>query len=197
MRRNCLVFTVVAIASSLTVVSTTRAAQIWVTGVLEENAAKYSRCVAMSEDGVWVVGNSKQTEAGSGAAVDTPFSWSRDTGLRELTTTATGDNYVTGCASTFDGQLLACGNIGGMARKWESGTWWILPANPAQPNGNARSVYAMSYEPINEETWIVGSSFPAENEKAYRYSARSGAFIDFWGYYQDAYGVARNGWAVG
>lgn len=43
-------------------------------GVLEENSSKYSRCVGMSEDGIWVVGNSKKTNMG-GTVVAWPFCW--------------------------------------------------------------------------------------------------------------------------
>jgi len=178
-------------------VDVSRAAQIWVTGVLEETPGKYSRCVGMSEDGTRVVGNSKKRDPATGQTVDAPFYWSKLTGLREMTSNSGGNSYVTGCASHSDGSLVACGNIGGLARQWVNGTWSLLPANPPQTSANVRSVYAISHDSATRETWIVGSSYPQENEKAYRYRASDHSWIDFWGYYQDAYGVARNGWAVG
>lgn len=188
-------YSLTAIALTWAAASLASGAQVWVTGVLEESPAKYSRCVAVSEDGQWVVGNSIKTNASS-QLVNTAFYWSKATGLTEMYTSS-GDSVVTGCATASDGTLLACGNVGGLARKWQGGGWHILPADPAQADGNPRSVYAISHSTAIGETWIVGSSYPDENEKAYRYRGSNNSYINFWGYYQDAYGVANNGWAVG
>jgi hypothetical protein len=172
-------------------VSSVSGAQIWAVGVLQDTSGKFSRCVAISEDARWVVGNSRKS------GVSWPFYWSATTGIQDMGNPGGQDSTVTGCASLANGSLVACGNIGGLGRKWSGGNWTSLPANPSQSTGNIRSVYAMSRNNADGETWIVGSSYPAENEKAYRYRWSNDSFIDFWGYYQDCYGVARNGWAVG
>lgn len=188
MRRCC---SVLAATMTLAVVIETPlafSAEIWVVGVMEETAGKYSRCKAMSEDGQWVVGLSRKS------GLDWPFFWSKGGGLQDMGNPGGTNADVTGCARYDDGSLCACGNIGGLGRKWQSGSWSILPP---QPGGGVRSVYAMTHDLATGTTWIAGSSYPVENEKAYRYHAESGSYIDYWGYYQDAYGVAHNGWAVG
>ncbi len=163
-------------------------AEVWVVGVMEETAGKYSRCKAASEDGQWVVGLSRKS------GLDWPFFWSKSGGMQDMGNPGGTNADVTGCAAYWDGSLRACGIIGGLGRKWQSGSWSVLPG---QSGGEVRSVYAMTHDANAETTWIVGSSYPAENEKAYRYHNESGSHIDYWGYYQDAYGVAHNGWAVG
>lgn len=172
-------------------------ADIWVTGVLEEASGKYSRCVAVSEDGNWVVGNSRTS------GVNWPFYWSKTGGIQSMGAPVAGGGYVRGCATAY-GALVACGNfpdpdlngdpnIEPRAAKWSGGSWSYLPGQ----GDKARSVYGIGRNDSTGETWIVGSSYPAENEKAYRYRWSNNSYIDFWGYYQDAYSVARNGWAVG
>ena len=100
---------------------------------------------------------------------------------------------VTGCTTGSGGVMLACGNIGGMARRWSGGNWTVLPGQ----SSTVRSVYAITRDSGTGSTWIAGSSYPNENEKAYLYDWLNNSYIDYWGYYQDAYGIAHNGWAVG
>jgi hypothetical protein len=166
-------------------------AQVWVVGVLDQGTGKYSRCKAVSEDGQWVVGLSYKS------GVAWPFYWSKTLGLADMGNPPASTADVTGCAVTEGGSMIACGNIGGLARQWGGGSWSVLPANPAQTSGNPRSVYAISLDRSSGQYWIGGSSYPAENEKAYRYNGLTGGYIDYWGYYQDVYGIAHNGWAVG
>jgi len=91
-------------------------AEIRPVGVLENNPGKYSRCVAISEDGVWVVGNSRKMDANL-VLCDWPFYWSAVTGMQDMGNPGGGNSYVTACASLWNGQMLAAGNVGGMARK--------------------------------------------------------------------------------
>jgi len=183
----CLLGCGVTVAASIAL-----GAEIRPVGVLENNPGKYSRCVAISEDGVWVVGNSKKMDANL-VLCDWPFYWSAATGMQDMGNPGGGNSYVTACASLWNGQMVAAGNVGGMARKWFNGSWSILPGQ----GSSVRSVYCISRDEATQETWIGGSSYPAENEKAYRYRWSNNSYIDFWGYYQDVYGIAHNGWGVG
>lgn len=192
MKERRTLVSVLAVACLLTWASYALAAEIRAVGVLENNPSKYSSCVAISEDGQWVVGNSKKMDSNL-VLCDWPFYWSKTGGLQDLGNPAGGNSYATGCASLWNGSLVACGNVGGMARKWLSPAWSVLPGQGT----SVRSVYCISRNEATQETWIGGSTYPAENEKAYRYQWSNNGYLDFWGYYQDIYGIAHSGWAVG
>jgi hypothetical protein len=183
----CLAVAIVAVCVSHTV-----AAEVRAVGVLENNPSKYSSCVAISEDGTWVVGNSKKMDSNL-VLCDWPFIWTKTGGMQDMTNPSGGNSYVTGCAVLWNGSPVACGNVGGVARKWVNGAWSILPGQ----SETVRSVFCISRDETNQETWIGGSSYPAENEKAYRYQWSNNSYIDFWGYYQDVYGISHKGWGAG
>lgn len=172
------------------VVSSVVGAQIVATGVLESGSSRSSRCTAISEDGQWVVGTSRKN------GWNWPFYWSASGGIKDMGNPSGGNCTVTGCATVGGSTLVACGNIGGVARKYQNGAWSILPGNA----DNVVQAYAISRNNATGETWIAGSTVGADsmiNEKAWRYRWSNNTYIHFWGYYQDAYGIARNGWAVG
>ncbi|MGB4256174.1 MAG: immunoglobulin domain-containing protein [Phycisphaerae bacterium] len=172
------------------VVSSVVGAQIVATGVLESGSSRSSRCTAISEDGQWVVGTSRKN------GWKWPFYWSASGGIKDMGNPSGGNCTVTGCATVGGSTLVACGNIGGVARKYQNGAWSILPGNA----DNVVQAYAISRNNATGETWIAGSTVGADsmiNEKAWRYRWSNNTYIHFWGYYQDAYGIARNGWAVG
>ncbi len=165
----------------------TNGAGLWVVGVLEDTSGKFSQAKALSADGNWIVGTSRK----GGAVV--PFSWSKTQGLQQLPYPG-GSLEVTGCTTQSGGTLRVSANIGGYGRIYQNGNWTILPP---QPGSGTRSVYGIIQNPATQQLWVVGSSFPTENQKGYRYDGSSSTYIDFWGYYQDLYSVAYNGWAVG
>lgn len=115
-------------------------------------AGAYSHAAAISTDGVWVVGDSRD-ESG----VIQPFRWSAASGMQFLGNPSGMNSYATGVAVRNDGEMIVSGNIGGIGRRWSStaGAWSALP--PTSLCRTAES-NALALNADGSDAWIVGSA---------------------------------------